>query len=136
MNGRTKRRQALWDAEVARSEAANLGGYPICNLCGLPLLPIDKWDESHETPKAFGGTKTGIAHVSCNRRDGAANVKPRVTKAKNVRARHTGAYRPRKRFPGGRDSDVKIKVGGGIEPRVGLAEKMRETLERRRTFDE
>ena len=133
MNGYTKRRQALWDAEVARSEAAKLGSYPVCNLCDRPVLPIDKWDESHDgTPKAFGGRITGIAHAPCNRRHGASVIKPLVTKAKNVRSRHTGAYRPRKALPGGRDSEVKIKVGGGIVARIGLAEKMAATLAKRR----
>ena len=133
MNAHTRRRQALWDAEVARSEAAKLGSYPICNLCDRPVLPIDKWDESHDgTPKAFGGRITGIAHAACNRSHGASIVKPLVTKAKNVRARHTGAYRPRKALPGGIDSEVKIKIGGGVVARSSLAERMRETSEKRR----
>ena len=83
-----------------------------------------------------GGTVTGIAHASCNRCHGASVVKPLVTKAKNVRARHTGAYRPRKALPGGRDSDVKIKIGGEVVARISIAERVRQTLERRRIIAE
>jgi hypothetical protein len=137
MNGRTKRRQALWDAEVARSEAAKLGSYPVCNLCDQPVLPVDKWDESHDgTPKAFGGKITGIAHTACNRRHGASVVKPLVTKAKNVRARHTGAYRPRKAFAAGKDSPLKRKIGGEVVARMSVVEQIRQILERRRIVAE
>ena len=133
MNGRTKRRQALWDRETARAIEARRGDCPICNLCDLPVFRLDKWDESHDgAPKAFGGKIVGIAHAACNRRHGASIVKPLVTKAKNVRARHTGSYRPRKAFPAGKDSALKRKIGGEVVARIGLAEKMAQTLEKRR----
>ena len=133
MNAHTRRRQALWDRETARALEAKRGDCPICNLCDLPVFRCDKWDESHDgTPKVFGGKITGIAHTACNRRHGASIVKPLVTKAKNVRARHTGAYRPRKAFPAGKDSGLKRKIGGEIVVWMSVAEQIRQTLEKRR----
>jgi hypothetical protein len=137
MNLHTRRRQALWDTEVARSLADDLGDFQICNLCFLPVLLSDRWDESHDgTPKAFGGKITGIAHAPCNRRHGASIVKPLVTKAKNIRARHTGSYRPRKAFGAGKDSGLKRKVGGEIVARISVTEQVRQTLEKRRIIAE
>jgi autotransporter passenger strand-loop-strand repeat protein len=57
----TARREALYDRARGDKE------YPDCNICGLPVFPFDRWEESHvPVPKCFGGTATGIAHTRCN----------------------------------------------------------------------
>lgn len=109
-------RQALYDRCRGENE------FPTCNICGLPVDGTRQaWDESHDPdlpPRCWGGTITGIAHRDCNRRHGAEVVVPMVAKAERVRQRHTGAFKSRHKLPGGRDSRIKIKIGGGVVART------------------
>jgi hypothetical protein len=125
-----KRREDLWlrccttDYLNGKSD----GTYCLCNLCGLPVYATDDWDESHDPakPKAFGGKSVGIAHRAHNREHGAKVVTPAVAKSNRIRRRAIGAFRPgmgRHAMPAGRRSDVKRKIGGGIEPRLTLKQK-------------
>lgn len=99
--------------------------FPICNLCPLPILPGQEWDESHEgAPHALGGTETGIAHRKCNREHGARVVTPMVAKAKRGRKKHIGAWVARHPMQGGRASGISKKMNGEVVARKTRAEKL------------
>jgi len=116
---RTKAREALYQRECEKARAAGLGDYPICNLCGFPVLPGRLWDESHDPalPRARGGTETAIAHRKCNRRHGAEVVVPTLAKTKRQWRDHRGiadlGIEPT-RLPGGRDDRLKKKLTGEV----------------------
>lgn len=114
----TSKRQALWDREAMNAYLDDLPYCPICNLCGLQVQPGQDWDESHgPVAKAFGGRRTQIAHKRCNREDGAM-VTRAVAKSDRVRARHTGAFRPRRPLPGGRNDPRKRTMSGNVVNRA------------------
>lgn len=107
-----KQREALYD------RCRDGLPHPLCNLCRIPVLPGDAWDESHyPIPKSLGGTEVGIAHARCNRDHGAKVVTPLVAKVKRIRQRHIGAkvkgsgYRP---LPCGKRSPWKKKINGEV----------------------
>lgn len=108
-------RQALYDRCRGDNE------FPTCNICGNPVDGVrEPWDESHDPdlpPRCWGGMVTGIAHRECNRRHGAEVVVPMVAKAERGYRKHIGAHKPRHKLPGGRDSNIKIKIGGGVVAR-------------------
>lgn len=116
------RREEFYNAAKGRHE------HPVCNLCGLDILPGQAWDRSHyPVAKAFGGKKVGIAHARCNRDHGAKVVTPAAAKAKRVRRRHFGITRPglgRRRMPGGRHSPYKLTIDRQVIPRLTLREKL------------
>lgn len=90
----TKREQ-LFERERKSAIAAGAGDRPICNRCGLPVMPAQAWDESHEpTPHAFGGIATGVAHARCNREHGSKEVWPLVAQSNRKRRYHIGASGP------------------------------------------
>lgn len=113
-------REALYDRCRGENE------FPICNICKLPVDGVKQaWDESHDPdgpPHAMNGNDdTGVAHRECNRRHGAEVVVPLMAKVDRNRQKHIGAFQTRHKLPGGRDSRVKKKIGGGVvvrEPRV------------------
>lgn len=112
----TTQRQALYDAEVAKARELGRGEFPICNICDIPVVPPQDWDESHwPVPHSFGGKITGIAHRRCNRRHGSQVVTPLLAKSNSTRAKHVRAYRPQTQMPFGRDDRLKSKIGGGYE---------------------
>jgi hypothetical protein len=93
--------------------------HPDCNICGLPVYPFDRWEESHvPVPKCFGGTETGVAHTKCNREHGAKVVTPMTAKSDRVRQRYIGAWRSRFPLPGGRDDPRRRKISGEIVNRL------------------
>ena len=110
----TKARRELYKSALA--EAAEDGlEHPPCNICDLPIFPTDAWDESHmPVAKAFGGSRTGIAHRLCNRRHGSKVVTPAVAQAKRRYDRAHGIHRPRKPMPCGRDSAFRKKITGEV----------------------
>lgn len=61
-------REALYDAEVAKAQAARRGDFPICALCDNPIFPGRKWHDNHDKhlPHALGGERDGISHARCN----------------------------------------------------------------------
>lgn len=113
----TSRRQALWDREALNAWYCTGERIPICNLCGLQVQPGQDWDESHGPhAKAFGGRRTQIAHERCNKLDGI-EVTKMVAKSNRVRARHTGAWRPKHPMPGGRKAAWKRTLSGKVVDR-------------------
>ncbi len=124
----SKRREALWLAERLAAYRAGRGNLPICNICDLPVLETDAWDESHhpDHPRVFGGRATGVAHRRCNHEHGAQVVTPAKAKANRVRRRHIGAGGPglgKHPMPGGRRSALTKTFRYGVQPRLTGAEK-------------
>jgi hypothetical protein len=119
-----KAREALWDANQ-RPDGS--GGQ--CCYCDLPIVPGQAWEVAHDpVPHAFGGTTLAIAHKRpCHAEVTASQTVPTVAKAARQRRQHIGAQRPgmgSRPLPGGRDTKWKAKIGGGMEPRLTLGEKM------------
>lgn len=117
-------REALYDR--CRGENA----FPTCNICGLPVDGTrEAWDESHDPdgpPHALNGNNdTGIAHRDCNRRHGAEVVVPLMAKVKRNRQKNIGAFRTRTPMACGRASRLSKSMGGGVKPRLTLAERDR-----------
>lgn len=106
-------------ARLALYEACRGGReFPLCNLCGAPIMPGQAWDESHiGAPKSLGGTTVGIAHRKCNRDHGTKVVVPMVAKVKRMRRNHIGAKRPAHSWPCGRASKWKRKINGEVVAR-------------------
>ena len=107
---------------------------PRCNIpgCGAFVLPGQRWVESHfPSPHALGGVETGIAHFHCNAAYAAAVEAPLIAKVKRQRRRHIGARMPRHPLPCGRDSPLKIKIGGGLAPRLTLSQRLKALAEKR-----
>lgn len=118
----SKAREELYD----RCRGTN--AVPECNICGLPILLNEPWDESHDpegVPHALGGTDTGVAHRDCNRRHGAEVVIPMVAKAKRGRQKHIGAFVTKAPMPCGRASQRSHAMAGGIKLRQNLADHHR-----------
>lgn len=111
-------REALWNSEAAKTNAAGRGVHPLCNLCGAPVFPGQKWHVSHiGAPAALGGTTIGIAHGPCNLRDNHENVTPMVAKAKRTYRKHIGAHVSARPMDGSRDSRFKKRMDGTVERR-------------------
>jgi len=107
-------REALYDR--CRGDAE----FPTCNICDQLILVGDAWDESHDPdgpPHCFGGTDTGVAHRTCNRRHGAQVIRPLDAKATRNRQKHIGAFETRHKLPGGRLDSRKRKLNGEVVTR-------------------
>ena len=125
----SRRREALWQRETLVAHRAGQGPHPVCNLCGLPVVPGQDWDESHDPgrAKAFGGKLTAIAHRLCNLRHGSQTVTPALAKAARVRRKHLGIAGPGlgdRPMRGGRRSLQKRSVSGRVLPRLTLSQRM------------
>jgi hypothetical protein len=133
----TKKREALYQREELAAHFAGRGQYPICNLCDLPVMPGQAWDESHVgAPKSLGGTSTGIAHRRCNHEHGAAVVTPMVAKAKRNRRKHVGIAGVglgRHPLPAGVRTKITKTMLRGVQPRLTLSERL-DALRKRRGF--
>lgn len=116
----TKQREALWQSEADKAEAAGLGVLPICNICRMPIVHGTLWDESHDPfkPLWLGGSVTGIAHRRCNRLHNNAHDTPAFAKSERVRKRFMDFTRARSPLPGGRDDDLKKTMRGEVVRRA------------------
>lgn len=100
--------------------------FPICNIpgCGRFVRPGERWVESHyPVPHANGGTETGVAHERCNHLFASEVEVPAMAHADRVRRKHIGAHVSSFPLPGGRNSHLKRKVGGGVVPRQARVQK-------------
>lgn len=115
-------REALFERCCGENE------FPFCNLCELPVLPGQDWDESHiGAPKALGGRATGVAHRRCNRQHGSKVVTPMVAKVKRIRRKHFGITAPgmgQRRMAAGRHSKVSKTIRNGLVTRRTLGQKL------------
>lgn len=104
-----KAREELYDREKIKAQTAGRGDFPICNLCGLSILPGRKWHESHNKylPRALGGLVDGIAHDRCNYKHNNQHDTPLAAKRKRVRQKHIGAFQTRTKLPGGKSDRLK-----------------------------
>jgi 5-methylcytosine-specific restriction protein A len=92
-----------------------------CEKCGLVLKP-GGFAYDHVIPVAMGGDATlRNCEVLCDGCHGEKTGKgdvPQIAKAKRQQAAHIDTKtKSRRPLPGGKDSGVKLKIGGGTEPR-------------------
>lgn len=115
----SKQREDLYRLEVAKSRAAGLGDFPVCALCGFPILPGRKWHESHQAhkPAWLGGAPDGIAHQKCNELHNHRHDTPLWAKSERIRKNHLDIPRSRTPLPGGRDDQIKKTMGGEVVDR-------------------
>lgn len=123
----TRKRLSTTDREKLYDRCRGANPLPICNICKLPVDGTSQaWDESHDPdgpPHAMNGNNdTGVAHRDCNRRHGAQVVVPLMAKVDRVRQGFMGAFRSRAPMPCGRDSNRSAAIGGGVKPRMSLAD--------------
>lgn len=123
-----KERRELWEAEAAKAVEAELGEFPICNICDLPVHALQDWDQSHmPVAHSFGGVEFGIGHRRCNRLHGAQVVRPALAKSDRIRERHVnirGEGLGRTPMDGGRRSPVSKTIEGRVVPRLHLRDKL------------
>lgn len=109
----TAERRAFYEA--ARGD----GEFPNCNICGRPVMPGQKWVESHmPIPHAHGGTDTGVAHKRCNAERWAKVEAPMLAKVNRQSDKHRGIHVPRCPLPGGRDDRRKRTMDGRVVDRA------------------
>ncbi|MGY3393468.1 hypothetical protein ACVWW6_006059 [Bradyrhizobium sp. USDA 3311] len=134
----SKARERLYSREAFKAYQAGRGEHPICVHCDLPVTPDQAWDRSHiDVPACFGGNCVGVGHRKCNQRDNNEVVTPLAAKANEVRKRHLGIKGPglgRHSMRCGRRSKQKAKIGGGVVPRLTLAQQLRALNEKRYGF--
>ena len=93
--------------------------YPDCNICGRPVLPHQKWVESHvPVPHTLGGTRTGVAHGKCNAGHWAKVEAPMLAKVRHQYDKHRDIHVSRNPLPGGKDDPRKKTVDGRVVDRV------------------
>lgn len=104
-----------------RREAIFLANGGRCHLCERKIRVGEPWDVSHDRPLALLGEDDGdnlkVAHRDCHAIQTRQVDAPAIVKAKRCAAKHIGAIRPTGKWPAGRDSKWKIKIGGRAVPR-------------------
>jgi hypothetical protein len=89
----TRRRLSTAQRRAFYAQACQGKDYPDCNICGRPVLPRDKWVDSHmPVPHALDGTETGVAHAKCNVEYWAKVEAPMLAKVKRIRDKHRGIH--------------------------------------------
>lgn len=88
-----------------------------CHLCGRKIQVGEPWDADHDDPLWLGGaddlTNIKPAHERCHLQKSRADNGKRA-KSDRVKAKHTGAYRPKITLPGSRRSPWKRKMNGEV----------------------
>lgn len=134
----SKARERLYSRETFTAYQAGRGEHPICPHCDLPVTPDQAWDRAHvDVPAALGGNRVGVGHRKCNQLDNNQVVTPMVARVKRKRDRHLGIKGPglgKNPMRCGRRSKQKAKVGGGVVPRLTLAQQLRALEEKRYGF--
>lgn len=107
------RRRAFYDAAKGDND------YPICNICCTWVLPGQRWVESHmPIPRAWKGTKTGVAHARCNAKRWREVEAPMMTKANHQYDMARDIDVSRNPLPGGRDDPRKRRMDGTVVDRA------------------
>lgn len=108
----SKQREQLYESEAAKARDEEQGDFPICRLCGVAVLPGQKWNENHEghKPLWLGGKVDGISHARCNRDNARLYAVPLWAKSERVRKRFLDITRSRSPMPGGREDRIKKKI--------------------------
>lgn len=93
--------------------------YPLCNICCTFVLPGQRWVESHmPIPRAWKGTKTGVAHRRCNDRRWREVEAPMMAKGRHQFDMARDIDVSRNPLPGGRDDPRKRKMNGAVVDRI------------------
>ena len=86
-----------------------------CHICEGKIGVGDAWDADHVIPLEISGDDSdgnlAPAHIACHRAKSKGDVR-QIAKAKRVKAKHEGAYRPKATLPGGKASGWKRKISG------------------------
>lgn len=92
----------------------------LCHICGqtINLARGDKMEIEHVIPIALGGLDDAIntrpAHRACHAQKTKSDVKT-IAKAKRVKAKHTGQFRPPRHIvPGSKASAFKKTLSGAV----------------------
>src|SRR5690242_2258770 len=90
----------------------------VCHICLLTIHPGQRWEVSPPIPLAAGGSDDASnrapAHFKCHRRVTRDIDIPLIAKVRRKRQKHNGSFRTSRHLPGGRDSTIKLKIGGGV----------------------
>jgi hypothetical protein len=106
-------RRAFYDAAKGDLE------FPLCNICGRPILPCHKWVESHmPIPHAWKGEKTGVGHKRCNDLYWRKVEAPMMAKGRHQHDMACDIDVSRNPLPGGRDDPRKRKMDGTVVDRA------------------
>lgn len=96
-----------------------------CPFCGeiIEDLKLVRVEVSHTIPLELGGAdeerNMRVAHYECHREHTAKVDIPMIAKAKRVRAKHTGTFRPPRHIvPGSKASPWKKTLRGKVERRM------------------
>ena len=93
-----------------------------CHLCGLPIVPGDRWEVSHEIALACGGedidSNRRAAHWRCHAYHTATETLPAAAKARRIYQRHHDMHRSRRPLPAGRGDRRKRTIDGRVIDRV------------------
>ncbi len=96
----------------------------LCHICGevINLARGDKMEVEHVIPLGLGGaddvTNWRPAHAACHRHKTKGDVKV-IAKAKRVKAKHEGQFRPSRHIvPGSKASPFKKKPDGTVIDRA------------------
>lgn len=91
----------------------------ICWLCELSINPVkEAWEVEHCIPLGLGGADDASnmkpAHKSCHREKTNGDM-TKIAKAKRVKAKHEGSYRPtRNPVPGSKSGRLKKCMDGSV----------------------
>ena len=94
----------------------------LCHICGMEInLARERFEVEHVIALGLGGTDDPSnwrpAHPVCHAAKSKADV-TRIAKAKRVKAKHEGAFRPaRHKLPGGKGAAFKKKLNGAVVSR-------------------
>jgi len=104
---------------VMRDAALRAGGFCENRTCGAKLSHGD-FHYDHIIPDALGGEPTldncQVLCRACHKEKTGNEDMPRIAKAKRISDREKGIKR-RSRFGASRDSNLKMKIGGGLVDR-------------------
>ena len=116
----TPQRRALYESACEAAKAAGRE-HPACNLCPLPILPGQDWDESHDPQKPrwlCDEPASAIAHRRCNRIWNNRHDTPLYAKNEREREKFLDIKRSRTPLPGGREDPRKRTMAGAVVDRA------------------
>lgn len=115
----SRKRRTTAQRRAFYEEARGDGEFPVCNICGLSVLPGHKWVESHmPVPHTLGGRATGVAHKHCNSERWAKVEAPMLAKVDRQYDKHRGIHVSRSPIAGGKECPWKRTIDGRIVDRV------------------
>lgn len=94
----------------------------ICHMCGQKVQVNERWELSHviewELTHDDSDENVKPAHYACHRTYTNTDGNPMVAKTLRLERKHLGIKSTQKsKWPTGRDTKFKSKIGGGVVPR-------------------